>query len=518
MNLDFKPIAKPWRWLFVLILFVLAGLFYAQKINLTAVDLGRHIKNGEVFFEKLYPISTNFYSYTEPSYPAVNHHWATGAIFYLLQKTIGFKGLSLFYILLNLATFFFFFRVAQKNSNFNLAYFFAILSIPLICTRTEIRPEVFSYLLLGVYLYLLYKFKQKKISFRTILVILSLLQILWVNLHIFFIMGLFLIGVFLCDSWICEKDKRLIKQYLFLLLVLVAACFINPFGFKGVLTPLTIFKEYGYMIAENQSVIFMQKRFLKPVYFYFEFIFLITLISFVGIAFRKKLKYCIVPLLLAIFFGAFAWRTVRSLPLFGLFFLPIVADNSYHLIQHYSIKTRKFIQIFIFVLSVGLLVLMGFFLKQHHSQFRNIKGLGLIPDVQLSATFFKQNQIEGPIFNNYDIGGYLIYYLFPEHRVFVDNRPEAYSVAFFKETYVPMQEDEEVWENVDSQYNFNAIYFYRHDYTPWAQPFLIKRIQDTQWAPVFVDNYTLILLKRNAKNRRLIQLYELPQGIFQVRK
>ncbi len=138
----------------------------------------------------------------------------------------------------------------------------------------------------------------------------------------------------------------------------------------------------------------------------------------------------------------------------------------------------------------------------------------MMPGVNGSAEFFKKNNMEGPIFNNYDIGGYLIYHLFPKERVFVDNRPEAYPSSFFKDIYVPMQEDEAVWKKMDQRYQFNAIYFYRHDMTPWAQPFLIRRIQDPGWAPVFVDDYTLILLKRNEKNAFGIRLYELPQRLF----
>jgi len=58
--------------------------------------------------------------------------------------------------------------------------------------------------------------------------------------------------------------------------------------------------------------------------------------------------------------------------------------------------------------------------------------------------FFKENNLQGPIFNNYDIGGYLIFNLFPQEKVFVDNRPETYSSEFFQEDYIPMQEDYDI--------------------------------------------------------------------------
>lgn len=97
-----------------------------------------------------------------------------------------------------------------------------------------------------------------------------------------------------------------------------------------------------------------------------------------------------------------------------------------------------------------------------------------------SAEFFKKENVQGPVFNNYDIGSYLIYYLFPQERVFVDNRPESYPASFFKEIYIPMQEKE---------YNFNAIFFSHCDYTPWGQKFLINRLNDKDWVPVFADQF-----------------------------
>jgi len=123
----------------------------------------------------------------------------------------------------------------------------------------------------------------------------------------------------------------------------------------------------------------------------------------------------------------------------------------------------------------------------------------------------------GPILNNYDIGSYLIFYLPEEEKVFVDNRPEAYSVSFFKDIYIPMQSDETVWHQIRERYQFNVIYFNRHDRTPWAQPFLIRRIKDPDWAPVYADAYTLILVRRTSENQSIIERHELSQEYFVVR-
>jgi hypothetical protein len=80
-----------------------------------------------------------------------------------------------------------------------------------------------------------------------------------------------------------------------------------------------------------------------------------------------------------------------------------------------------------------------------------------------------------------------------------------------------MQENDQVWKEFDAKYKFNTIYFYRHDYTPWGQAFMISRIRDSFWVPVFVDDYILILVKNDVKNETVIKNYALPKSIFSIK-
>ena len=138
----------------------------------------------------------------------------------------------------------------------------------------------------------------------------------------------------------------------------------------------------------------------------------------------------------------------------------------------------------------------------------NSFGVGLLKGNNAAAEFFKANQIKGPIFNNYDIGGYLIYHLYPQEKVFVDNRPEAYPSEFFEDVYIPMQENEAVWQAQDDLHQFNAIFFSHRDATPWGQKFLVTLVDDPNWAPVFVDQFAIIFLKRNNHNEEISKKYE----------
>ncbi len=118
------------------------------------------------------------------------------------------------------------------------------------------------------------------------------------------------------------------------------------------------------------------------------------------------------------------------------------------------------------------------------------------------------------MFNNYDLGSYLIYHLHDRKKVFVDNRPEAYSVAFFDSIYKPMQQDADLWRTESAEMGINLICFYRHDNTPWAQPFLIDRTQDPDWVAIYVDAVSIILIRNRESNRKWIDEFGLSREMF----
>src|SRR3989338_2363588 len=101
-------------------LFVWGLSLFAQKIDLTTADLGRHIKNGELILngsveERRAVFTENFYSYTEPTHPFLNHHWGSGVLFYLIERVAGFGGLSLFFLLGIALSLFFCFHLPLFN-------------------------------------------------------------------------------------------------------------------------------------------------------------------------------------------------------------------------------------------------------------------------------------------------------------------------------------------------------------------------------------------------------------------
>ena len=503
------------------LLFLVFGLLVSEKINLPAVDLGRHIKNGEEVisclktagfsFNNCPVLSKNYYSYTYPDYTFLNHHWGSGVVFYLINKFFGFAGLSVFFVFISLATFWLFFDIARQKSSFGAAFLVSLIFLPVITFRREIRPEVFSYFFSGLFWWLVSQSETGRIN-KNWLWSLPFLMIFWANLHIYFFLGFLILGVSLLKNLV--KGRREETRNIFLILVFsTLGALINPAGMKAVLYPLNIFKEYGYRVLENQTVWFIDRVVGKyPPNLFFKIGFLSLLASWVFPIQQKKLPFDNV--IFGVFFSFLGLTAIRNFTIFGLFCLPIVSGNlSFALSQKSLLSDQK--RIF-FGFFTAVFIFFGLFIVNTGYWLNRNTGWGLEKGVDSAAEFFNKNKLAGPVFNNYDIGSYLIYYLSPAEKVFVDNRPEAYPVDFFTNTYIPMQEENAKWEQASGQYTFNVIFFYRRDLTPWAQSFLISRINDAVWAPVFVDAYNIIFLKRNNENKEIITKFELPKALFQV--
>ncbi len=509
------------RWLIVLLL-ILVGLLCLKPIQLATADLGRHLVNGQQIIESGLSsqiLAFNVYSYTYPDYVVSNHHWLFGVISFVVHQIGGFRALSWMGAILVILATFLGYQTSRAQSGVGQSLLSLFLLIPLLTYRTEIRPELFSMVFLALSLFLLSLHQQKKLRWRWLMPALILIQLLWVNTHIFFIFGLGLPLVYgLCSA----KGERL--RWISLIISLVVVSLVNPHGVAGLLAPLTIFQTYEYQIIENQTIWFMLSRFAQPVYFYA----LITFVwALVGTGLQMTMwcklrrfdfvKQQLPIVILSLIFISVNLRVVRLLPFTGLVLIPLLAKTLpakklWSWVKNRDQATTLSLGLPLVLIIVTLLIATGLFFPN----FSQV-GAGLSPENH-SAIAFLQTQVPGPIFNNYDIGGMLIYALYPRLSVYTDNRPEAYPAGFFPNDYVQPQTDRDRWLALLAQYDFQSIIFYRHDATPWGQPFLIERITEDDWQPVYVDSSIVILARNSPANHELIKAYGLPKSMFSTKQ
>ncbi len=532
---DKIKIEKLLKGFIFITLLALIFLIFSQKIEFTSLDLGRYLENGKVIWQNPQLLYTNFYSYTETNFPFINHHWLTGLVFYGIYLLGGFKLLSLFNILLALSTFTLVFYLAIKKSNFYLSGFLALPVIFLLSQRVSIRPEAFSYLFI-ILTYLIIERVSHNRNYRSLNWLIPLF-ILWVNLHIYFFIGLALLFFKALAEFLPPLFRHRIKfknrwleswrsasPWIRNFILLTALCLINPNTWRGLLYPFNILRHYGYQIAGNKTIFYLGHLMINYNFIIFKFLLLLLVCTWVVDWLITK-RLSLFPTFLMLFFSGLGLFASRNISLFGLIALILISHNLLSLenflkhkpkvmklIKSWSGNSYLALILILFIIISFIIIITNFASQQNFIE--NSFGWSLVQGANASQRFFKTNNLSGPIFNNYDLGSALIFWLYPQEKVFVDNRPEAYPVEFFKDVYKPMQNNPLVWKSIDAQYRFKTIYFAYTDSTPWAQKFLHFILNNRNWALVYFDRYTIILVNKKLTPSDKIKRLSLDNSTF----
>lgn len=135
-----------------------------------------------------------------------------------------------------------------------------------------------------------------------------------------------------------------------------------------------------------------------------------------------------------------------------------------------------------------------------------------------AVTFIKQSGLKGNIFNEYNDGGYLIWWLTPDSRVFIDGR-NLYLTAFSIFTsvvdspYSPVSfyDRTPVYERVLDYFNIDLVVLPGCDKVSGT---LIKLplalTNDEKWALVYADSNALVFMRNVPANSTFIHRYKLP--------
>jgi len=521
------------RCLVVLLVFVSLAVFLLHSATAINQDLGRHLKVGQIIWETKQVPKTNLFSYTEPDQFFINHHWLSEVTYYLLYLKIGVSGLIVFNAAIFLVSFILIFSLAYRRKYFVFSLLAAILSLGLLIERTDVRPEVFGFFFFSLFIFILEKNKEKiNWSFWLLLP----LQLLWVNFHISFCFGWVLIFLFFLDRlwerrktvYLLARDKKFDKylvQVIFLGILLGLVALVNPNTWRGAIYPLFIFGNYGYTIVENQSPFFLEKLMFNPTIIFFK----VAIFALIGSFLLNWRKSRVFYLLGSIVFLGFAWSAIRNFPILGLFLPLVLIDNfssaresfGRFLVKWENFWLRRLLRaltiIAIFVTltaSIYSVVSNRYYLEMTKSE---RFGLAVPGEAGAAVDFLKENKISGRMFNNFDIGSYLIWRLYPDQKVFTDGRPEAYSEKFWQSIYIPMQENAEVWRKyADEAYKFDYIFFAHTDGTPWGIKFVQQISQDKSWKMVYLNSSIAIWLKDSDKNQPLIQRYGAADGKWPI--
>ncbi len=496
---------------FLIIFFGFCALFAAQKI--TDPDFWWHLKTGEwIWQHKAIPYVDPF-SYTFKGAEWINYEWLFHAVIYPIYQLSGFGGLIIFVIIIALMTFLILFFSCREVDGGNRWLSITILFVALLVAwgRFAVRPQIISFLLLALYLYLLILHKEERITTRQLILFLIPAHILWVNVHGSFLLGIFLVGAYALGRFVplalihhrdlkpVLQDKKL-QGLLFLCLLLVLASFFNPYTYRAFLIPIktAAAKEALSSITEWIPV---DIRFLGVIAIdfttWFRVLFLIGAVSFlIRLDNLRKVEDVVIFLL----FSYMAFKHIRFCTDFAIVTTPMIINN----LAQFPWRVRRWKWVFFLPLLILII-----FSANNVRKLINEKRLGLgvwTNYPEMTVNFLKEHNVRGNIFNDYGYGGYLIWHLWPDIPVFIDGRTPTIYDQDFLWLYSSSIQKKEVWEKVAEQYGIDIALI--NDYRERGYDLLSHRLdQNDDWMLVAFDDVSSLYMKRGTRFDGLIKQY-----------
>jgi tetratricopeptide (TPR) repeat protein len=417
----------PGLFLAFLILSLL-GAFSLHKV--TNVDIGWHIKAGEYIVTNRTVPGLDIFSYTATDRPYIDSHWLFQVVVYIVYALLGVYGLNLLIVLIAGTVFIILFRCVGFLGEPYIASYFFLLAILAGSDRFMIRPELFTFLFIAIYLYILHKHRDGRELY-----LLPLLQILWVNMHGLFVLGPVMVLCYIIGGLATWKLKLPFewnregaldrKRFLRLARVfglLVLATFINPYGYRLAFYPVTLFIE----VSQVENIVGASVVELIPPFsighllnmeflMFYKLLFVSSLLTFFLNYRRVNLSH----LLLYTAFFYLSTLAVRNITLFAIVAVPFAVFNVEGFLTELRVfKGSSFETVLKYVASVVLVLVVGYYLASLYSNDYYLRkgrfmrtGLGLseVRYPKGAIDFVQRNGIKGNVFNSPGFGGYLRY-------------------------------------------------------------------------------------------------------------
>ena len=478
-------------------------------------DVFWHIKTGEWIWQHealpdkdpfSYTVDDSVYnSYIRPSV-ILRQYWVSQLALYGLHSAFGLFGIVLFRFLIYAPLLGLMFFWMRKSGVHQMSALFFLLPLLLVLfVYGGERPNTLSYLLAAVIFYLVDEFVR---SGGKKGVLIPFIMVVWSLMHGGFLIGEVLLSIYLSVMLFRGLRGSVIdKSYVYKVAVL-AFSIAAPFAFfRGAwnTVEMMIYETSGPLatlykntIAETVSP-FTHAGANLDLFAFFAFMILLLIVVI--------RRFSIEHVVLAVFFLAISFTAIRYLPFFLILVSPILAI-------HWSARPsfdlgNKVFRYSLYATILFCTVFMG------QAGFRKSFFLnGMVSDYYPgdAVSFMGKVKPEGNMFNSYTWGGYLIYSLYPDRKVFIDPRAVSLPLyAKYREVVdVTTKNPRKIWSDVFREYRISVVII------PYKEngklTMLTKKlVEDPEWSLVFVgdESTALIFLKNEPCNDQQIKRYSL---------
>lgn len=424
-----------------LALWILFVLLFAMAVRVPLdTDVWWHLRSAEWMVDNGKILDEDIFSHTQTGEAWINHSWGGELLLYGAYRLTGggvdpagTGSIGLALLTGTLATLGMAGIYRMCAGNVYSRMFVMVIGASTAAVFWTPRPQMFSFVLGVATLYLLYLYKYQQ---RDRLWLIPPLMVVWVNLHAGFAIGFIILFGFIAGeiiSRLLNPAEALtwaqLRKVGIVTGVGIVALSINPFGPQMILYP---FRTAGLQALNLFIVEWKSPDFKIPATW--PFIFLLGAIVVLGSR-APKLPWS--DLVLTAGTAALALWSARNIAVFAIVATPVLSRqlDGWLTAQGWQIqpsRTLTPVQARLnLALAVMVLVAAGIKIgaeltpsavQEAHEEFLPVE----------LATYLNEHHPQGPMFNEYNWGGYLIFTV-PDLPVYVDGRTDLYGDDFLRD-------------------------------------------------------------------------------------
>jgi hypothetical protein len=503
-----SDVKSAWVLLFVAVLLV------ALLCALTPIqdsDFFWHLASGKWIAQNHSLPETDPFAYTTPAVQTSRTHfiltafWISQLLYYGLYSLLGWNGIILMKFPIEVAILIFIYRRGRSSdavANLALTLIASLVIGELFLLE---RPQVFSVIFFSLLMcYLTALTDHSRSPSNALYFTLPATMLIWANMHPGVILGqgmIFLYIVFeglkFLHPALSPPDIRSYKKLVFVGIAGIVASLVNPNGYRPIIELLNMSDFLRGSVTEYRTTpSFFMAFHSKALLLYWGLLLLAGLSVVYGIITRKA---DITQIAILAGTGYFSFTQTRYVVFFVVCAVPVIAQFVSRL--RYMRVARAVL--FSLSLAAFLYFLVG---QQNWILFRNVDNFRtdrwVNPDYfpETAASFIKENSLEGNMFNFYDWGGYLIWRLYPDRKVFVDGRQLnekvcLNSVAMLRAMEEPRFGSMPYYKVLFVYYDIGYVIIPRTYSDGKTIPLTEALFSDPQWRPVFSDNVAIIFVR-----------------------
>jgi hypothetical protein len=490
------------RRVFVIILAL--GLFTMAARGVTDPDVWWHLRTGQLIIQNHRVFHADPYSYTRFGQPWVDHEWLSQVLIFGLYRLASWTGLIVGFGAVIAAAFLVAFLRCPGRPY--IAGLITLLGAFASAPSWGPRPQMITLLLASVLLWILERsYERPKLLWWT-----PPLMLLWVNLHAGYAVGIALMILFLVgdaldvafgfaifdakeDAKDDAKDERPAATRFRSLALAIVACAavvpLNPYGAAMYSYPLQTLRSQAMQnyIGEWASPNFHQHRYLPAL----AMILLTVVLPAIS---PKRLRPREVLLLSVMTYAAL--RSVRHIPIYTLIAIPLLSAMLLAWIQERGVGKRLQAKQSTMTPSKAMLnaVLLASFLVFMIARVRFVVHRQAETEAKefpaAAVSFIAAHRPPAPLLDHYNWGGYFIWKLYPEYRVYIDGRADVYGDAFMNDLAAAYYLRGDAWRNLFETWGIRTVVL------PPDAPVVTALRALPDWQTIYADDQAVVLVKR----------------------